>query len=133
MYWACACSQHVLPLCKPECIQKLVNAISVAKFWIKGEVSVGDARNASALAITAAKEFNDPVSIAVARSAGHAVATAHMADHSLGAALYALMAVKFAGKSMEVERAWQNEQLPEEIRALVLEVRIIKEKALIRP
>ena len=36
----------------------------------------------------------DYAEIAVARAIGHTVATAHMADHSLGAALYALKAVK---------------------------------------
>jgi hypothetical protein len=41
--------------------------------------------------------------IAVARSVGHAVATAHIADHSLGAAWYALKAVKSAGKSIGEE------------------------------
>ena len=66
--------------------------------------------------------------IAVARSVGHAVATAHMADHSLGAALYALKAVKHAGKSVDAERKWQNEQLPSEIMELVLTAMSLKEK-----
>jgi Imm-5 like putative immunity protein len=43
-----------------------------------------------------------------------------MADHSLGSALYALKAVKNAGKSVEAERKWQNDQLPPEIKELVL-------------
>jgi hypothetical protein len=43
-----------------------------------------------------------------------------MADHSLGPALYALKAVKSAGKSVEAERKWQDERLPPEIRELVL-------------
>jgi hypothetical protein len=130
MLWACTCTEHVLPLCGPKCDQRLVNAISLAKAWVNGNASVGEARKASLEAIAAAKEFDDPAAIAVARSAGHAVATAHMADHSLGAALYALKAVKSAGKSIEAERAWQNEQLSEELRGLVLQARIIKEKSL---
>ena len=43
-----------------------------------------------------------------------------MADHALGVALYALKAVKSAGKSIEAERKWQKEQLPSEIKELVL-------------
>jgi hypothetical protein len=43
-----------------------------------------------------------------------------MADHSLGAALYALKAVKNAGRSTDAERKWQKEQLPSEIKELVL-------------
>jgi hypothetical protein len=43
-----------------------------------------------------------------------------MADHSLGAALYALKAVKAAGGLIDAERRWQNEQLPVNVRTLVL-------------
>jgi len=71
----------------------------------------------------AARESSNPVSIALARSVGHAVATAHMADHSLGAALYALKAVQHAGKSIDKERKWQNkkiQQLPSDIAKMVL-------------
>ena len=59
----------------------------------------------------------------MARAVGHAVATAHMADHSLGAVWYALKAVKYAGKSIDMERKWQDEQLPLEIEVLVLSAR----------
>jgi len=61
--------------------------------------------------------------IAVARSVGHTVATAHMADHSLGAAWYALKAVKNAGNSPDEEKKRQNQQLPSEIKDLVLTAR----------
>jgi hypothetical protein len=90
---------------------------------------VGDARNASLIAITVANESANPIAVAVARAVGHAVATAHMADHSLGAALYALKAVKNAGKSVDAERKWQNERLPTEIAELVLTARSKKERA----
>ena len=66
---------------------------------------------------------------AVARSVGHAVATAHMSDHALGPALYALQAVKNSGKSIDSERAWQNEQLLSEIKERVLATMIKKEKS----
>jgi uncharacterized protein GlcG (DUF336 family) len=85
---------------------------------------------ASRNAHAAARELSNPVSIAVARSIGQAAATAHMADHSLGAATYALRAVKIAGGSAAEERDWQNEQLPEELRELVMETRQAKEKGL---
>lgn len=73
-----------------------------------------------------ANELSNPTSITVARSVGHAVATAHMADHSLGAAWYALKAVKNEGKSVDDEIKWQNEQLPLEIKELVLTARKAK-------
>jgi hypothetical protein len=46
-----------------------------------------------------------------------------MADHSLGAAWYALKAIKYAEKSVDAERRWQDEHLPPEIKDLVLSAR----------
>ena len=46
-----------------------------------------------------------------------------MADHSLVAAWYDLKAVKNAGKSIDAEREWQDEQLSLEIKELVLTAR----------
>jgi hypothetical protein len=123
MTWACVCAEHVMPYFGEKADQQLLNALNVAKEWRKGNASVGAARSASVEAHAVARATSDVTAIAVARSVGHAVATAHMADHSLGAAWYALKAVKSAGKSMETERKWQNEQLSEEIRDLVLSAR----------
>jgi len=121
--WACDCAENVLPLFGEEIDERLKNALNVAKEWEKGNASVGDARKASVASHAAARESSNPSAIAVARSVGHAVATAHMADHSLGAAWYALKAVKNAGKSIDAERKWQDEQLPSEIKELVLNAR----------
>jgi hypothetical protein len=131
MKWACDCAENVLPLYGEKVDKRLKNALFIAREWTKGNATAGDAREASLLAIAVARESSTPAAIAVARSVGHAVATAHMADHSLGAALYALKAVKNApGKSINAERKWQNEQLPPEIMELVLTARSKKEKAL---
>ncbi|MFZ0545725.1 MAG: putative immunity protein, partial [Candidatus Promineifilaceae bacterium] len=52
---------------------------------------------------------------------------AHVAAHELGAAAYAIKAVRAAVPKRESERAgqlecrWQRDQLPEAIRALVLD------------
>jgi hypothetical protein len=43
-----------------------------------------------------------------------------MADHSLGAAVYALRAVEAAGGEVAIEQACQIERLPDEVRDLVL-------------
>lgn len=123
MEWACDCAEHVLPLFGEKTDDRLVHALQVAKEWKQGKASVGDARKASLGAIAAANENTNPTAIAVARAVGHAVATAHMADHSLGPAWYALKAVKNAGTSIEAERKWQDEQLPAEIEVLVLTAR----------
>jgi hypothetical protein len=128
--WACDCAENVLHLFGEIPDERLKNALHVAKEWKAGNASTGDAMKASVAAHAVARESSDPTAIAVARSVGHAVATAHMADHSLGAALYALKAVKSAGKSIDAERKWQNEQLPSEIMELVLTAMSKKEKGL---
>ena len=121
--WACDCAENVLHLFGEITDERLKNALHVAKEWKVGNASVGDAMKASVAAHAVARESSNPTSIAVARSVGHAVATAHMADHSSGAALYALKAVKNAGKSTDAERRWQDEQLPPEIKDLILTAR----------
>ena len=121
--WASACAEKVLPLFEANIDDRLKTARAVAHEWETGKASVGDARKASVGAIAVANEGTNPVSVAVARSVGHAVATAHMADHALEAADYALKAVKLAGHSVDQERQWQTEQLPADIRELVLSAR----------
>jgi hypothetical protein len=123
MTWACDCSEHVLCLFGEKIDERLKNALHVAKEWKLGNASVGDARKAAVDAHAVARESSNPTATAVARSVGHAVATAHMADHSLGAVWYALKAVKNAGKSTDKERKWQDEQLPSEIKELILTAR----------
>ena len=121
--WACLCVEHVLPLYGNTIDERLTKAVNTAKEWVKGNASVSDARNASFNAIAVANELNDKTAIAIARSVGHAVAAAHMADHSLRAADYALKAVKLADKSMETEIKWQDNHLSPEIIDQVLESR----------
>ncbi len=128
MKWTHDCAKHVLYLLGDEIDERLIDALRISLAWERGNASVGDARAASVNAHAAARASDNPVPIAVARACGHAVATAHMADHSLGAAIYALIAVKHSGQSIEAERNWQNEQLPDEILELVLTTRGFKEK-----
>ena len=120
MEWACECAKNVLHLAGKKTDARLSDALEVARRWRKGAATVGEARKASVNAIAAAREASDPTAEAVARSVGHAVATAHMADHCLGAALYALKAVESAGGSVEAEKKRQDRKLPAEIRELVL-------------
>lgn len=127
MLWACSCAEHVLPYFGEKPDHRLINAIQTGRNWTNGSASVGEARKAAVGCLVLARELNDPVSVAVVRAAGHAVATAHMADHSPGASLYALKAVNIAGGSPETERKWQDAQLPDEIRELALSGRSMKE------
>ncbi len=125
MAWACGCAEHVLPYFGEAMDPRLQHALLVGKAWLKGEATVGDARKASVECHTVARAVWDAASVAVARSVGQAVATAHMADHSLGAAWYGLKAVAAVGGSVEAERRWQDERLPVEVRELVLSARAV--------
>jgi hypothetical protein len=125
MSWACVCADHVLPLLGEAGLdERLLQALETARDWEHGNASVGDARKASVGAIQVAREIvSNPSAVAVARAIGHTVATAHMADHSLGTAWYGLRAVKAAGQSVDLERTWQDEQVPAGIKELVLSAR----------
>lgn len=126
--WAADCAEHVLALFtlaspgddRPD------RAIEMARAWSRGEVSVGEARKAAYAAHAAARDASDAAAVAAARAAGHAAATAHMADHELGAAAYAIKAVRHASPAAEAAAAgerecrWQRERLPQAIRDLVL-------------
>ena len=118
--WAHDCAEHVLPHFGKQVDERLLHALEVAELWRQGKASVGDARKASVESHAVAREQTNPAAVAVARAIGQAVATAHMAEHSLRGAYYGLKAVKAAGGSVEAERRWQDDQLPPEIRELVL-------------
>ncbi len=125
--WAADCAEHVLDY---FCSQnpdddRPRRAIEQARAWSRGEISMTQAREAAYAAHEAAKTTTGAAREA-ARAAGHAVATAHMADHELGAAAYAIRAVRAASsadtrdEAGRIECRWQRERLPEVIHALVL-------------
>ena len=119
--WAADCAEHVLPLFEESSSDdRPRRAVETARAWARSEVSVGDARKAAVGAHAAARDATTKSAIAAARAAGHAVATAHMSDHCLGPAIYALNALEATGASIDGERAWQLKQLPDAVRELVI-------------
>jgi hypothetical protein len=58
------------------------------------------------------RTLSSPVSIAVTRCVGHAVATTHVADHSLGSAWYIVKPIAYAEESMQAEQRWKDDRLP---------------------
>lgn len=128
--WAIECSEHVLFLIDKERDERLLHALDVAKQWENGTIPTGVAMKASLGAHAVARQVENPIHKAIARSIGQTVATAHMADHSLGGAFYALKAIKLAKKDIEIERNWQTKklgQLPSEIIEIVQSMWIKKE------
>jgi hypothetical protein len=122
--WAALCAEHVLPLfdaARPE-DGRLRRAIEMIRGWTRGEVTMTEAHNFAFEANAAGRGLADAARFA-ALAAGQAVAVAHVAAHDLGAAAYAIRAVTAAegDEAGRGECAWQRAQLPEEVRALVLE------------
>ncbi len=126
--WAAECAQHVLHLF--EQVQQEDDrprrAIEQTHAWVRGEITMSQARTAAFAAHAAARDVSGAAREA-ARAAGQAVAVAHMAAHELGAAAYAIRAVRASVVVNEREEAgrmecrWQREHLPDKIRELVLD------------
>lgn len=123
--WSADCVEHVLQhFTAVSEDDRPGKAIEIARQWARGEIRVGVCQKASVAAHACAREIieNTPdqtVAIAIARAAGHAVATAHFAEHSLGGANYAIKAIRVLGLSRQLERNWQLSQLPDELKELV--------------
>ena len=122
--WAATCAEHVLPLfesARPEDARPR-EAIAAVRAWTRGELAMMASRAAGGHAMGAARDLRGAPRFA-AYAAGQAAVTAHVASHDLGAAAYAIKAVRAergadAGK---LECAWQRGQLPDRLRELVLD------------
>ncbi len=126
--WAATCAEHVLHLF--EAVQpadpRPRHAIERVRAWTRGEIRMMEARASGGSAMAAARPLNGAARHA-AYAAGQAGVVAHVAAHELGAAAYAIKAAHAAAPPGEAESAgrlecrWQREQLPDDIRELVLD------------
>ena len=121
--WAADCAGRVLPYFKERYPDdpRPRNAIEAAREWARtGVFKMADVRRTSLAAHAAAREVEEyhPARSA-ARAAGHAIATAHVLTHAIGAALYAATAVRDAASPSDAdaatirERTWQYHHLLE--------------------
>jgi hypothetical protein len=126
--WAAVCAEHVLPLF--EAVRpsdpRPRRAIEQARAWVRGEIAMSESRTAAGKANAAARDLSGAARHA-AHAAGQAAAVAHVAAHELGAAAYAIKAMRAAAPKGQEEAAgrlecrWQREQLPDAIRELVID------------
>ena len=133
--WAATCAEHVLHLF--ESVRPLDlrprQAIKQIRAWTRGEIGMMESRAAGGRAMSAARPLSGAARHA-AYAAGQAGVVAHVAAHELGAAAYAIKAVRAAALKGEAESAgrlecrWQREQLPDAIRELVLEDQVLRNK-----
>jgi hypothetical protein len=126
--WAASCAEHVLERfesARPEDLRPR-HAINQARAWVRGEITMSQARTAGGHAMAAARDISGSARHA-AFAAGQAAVVAHVAAHELGAAAYAIKAARAAAPKGEGDSAgrlecqWQRDQLPEAIRELVLD------------
>ena len=126
--WAADCAEHVLPYFEDEQPDddRPRRAIELVRAWVRGEVTMTASRTAAGHANAAARALHGAARHA-AFAAGQAAAVAHVAAHELGAAAYAIKAVRAAAPAGQAEEAgrvecvWQRAQLPTAIRNLVLD------------
>jgi hypothetical protein len=127
--WAATCAEHVLGLfeaARPD-DPRPRSAIAAARAWARGELRMTAARAAGGHAMGAARDLRGAPRFA-AYAAGQAAVVAHVAAHELGAAAYAIKAVRAAGGDGLAERDWQRGRLPEPVRALVLDDQRIRDE-----
>jgi hypothetical protein len=124
--WAAECADHVLHLFEDEHPADLRprEAIAAARAWAGGDLSMMTARARGGHAMGAARPLRGAARHA-AYAAGQAACVAHVPEHDLGAAAYAIKAAHAAGapdpSAGRLERDWQRERLPGRVRTLVLE------------
>lgn len=126
--WAAACAEHVLVLFENEqpADHRPRQAIHAARAWARGEMGMMEARAAGGHAMGAARDLHGAARHA-AYAAGQSAVVAHVAEHDLGSAAYAIKAAMAAAPAAARECArsrecrWQRDQLPDNLRDLVLE------------
>ena len=90
--WAADCAEHVLKYFEKKYPKdkRPRKAIVAARAWAKDRIKCGEARKAALGAHAAARKCpHFSASQFAARAAGHAAATAHVAEHAKGAKWYA--------------------------------------------
>ncbi|BBY16465.1 putative immunity protein [Mycolicibacterium litorale] len=124
--WAAECAEHVLghfATVRPD-DPRPREAVAAARAWARGDLAMMRARAAGGHAMGAARHLRGAARFA-AYSAGQAACVGHVAEHGLGAAAYAIKAVRSAHPddphAGRAERDWQRRRLPHAIRGLVLE------------
>lgn len=126
--WAADCAQHVLHLfeeIQPN-DERPRRAIEAARAWAQGTITMSESKAAGGHAMAAARTLRGAPRYA-AYAAGQAGVVAHVAAHELGAAAYAIKAVRETATDCRIEEygriecEWQRTQLPIEICDLVLD------------
>lgn len=135
--WAADCAERVLPLFEQAYPNddRPRTAIEACRAWVRtGIFKMADIRGASLAAHAAARAAKDnSAACFAARTAGQAVATAHVAQHAFGSAYYALKAIAAADPAhaktaVAKEYDWQAQHIAPSLRPEFLKRVIVQER-----
>ena len=126
--WAATCAEHVLCVFEHAVPDdpRPRQAIDAARAWVRGELPMMATRALGGHAMGAARPLGGPARFA-AYAARQAACVAHVPEHDLGAAAYAIKAAQAAAppaereKARRLECAWQRAQLPPQVRDLIID------------
>lgn len=126
--WAADCALRVLPLfeAKAPADPRPREAVGGTRAFACGDVPRGPLRPLAWAALHAAREVDDQVAYAAARSAAaavaipylHPIATPHQVKHIVGPPLYAARARALAGEDADEEIRWALEHADTTIREI---------------
>lgn len=121
--WAADCAERVLPLFESQARNddRPRRLIERARAFARGELTTAEEIRRRFVGGVSVKDIDSPAALAAARAAGQAVAVCHMGAHGLGAAAYAVDAVRRANadrpEAQDDEIRWQLEHMSPSVRA----------------
>ena len=112
--WASDCAKHTLPYFEERYPEdgRPCQAIGTARVWVRDNLAIVEARKTAFAAHAAAREAKHAEVQAAARTAGHAAATTHVADHAR------YTAARSSDDSTVTESDWHVRHLPEHLRSV---------------
>ena len=115
--WALLVAKHILEVVGIDytVIDEIADGFTIHELWQVKKARVHDARMASIAIHHLAKNCDDEIQKLAFRVAGHAVASAHMAEHSMVASDYAIKTIDlYTSNDIEAitrERTWQRNEI----------------------
>ena len=91
--FAISSARDILKLIDQPFDDEIRKALRINDKWQNGEASISEVRKEDFSIHGLAKESDDPIIVAALRTVGHAIASAHMKEHALVAADYAIRVV----------------------------------------
>ncbi len=111
MKWALLCTEHLGKYHDVLQEEVITSALEIGHRWSEGNAKTGEAMKASRAVHALARTIVDKPAQYYCRAVGQAVATAHMADHSLGPVWYGRKMLVLLNRDAEKEFSWQLESL----------------------